>query len=192
MDGGGNGLPGGAALDRELDDEVAPGAVVVHPGVTDLPAPVDGLEERVKVRGALDPDLREALGDGSARRAVHELQASRAVQRQQVVQDLVVDLDRGDPDQELPAWGLVDEAEDVVAAVAHHGAHRVGLSAAGLPVGEDGAVVAVAGAPDQRLRGSLVDVGLCGARREGPVEGNGREAWLRGLGAAGGGHAEDS
>ena len=54
---------------------------------------------------------------------------------------------------------------------AHHG---VGLAAAGLPIREDGAIVAFDDAVDEREGSLLVDIALCGVGAEYVVEGE----WL--------------
>lgn len=101
---------------------------------------------------------------------------------QQVVRALVVDLDEAN--LQLVAdllRSLAELLEDVTQNAGNNAAvlpvvpaaHREGLARPGLPVGEDGAVVAVEAVVDDRLGDLLEDVVLGGAVGEDAVEGEG-------------------
>ena len=101
---------------------------------------------------------------------------------QQVIRALVVDLDEAN--LQLVAdllRSLAELLEDVTQNAGNNAAvlpvvpaaHREGLARPGLPVGEDGAVVAVEAVVDDRLGDLLEDVVLGGAVGEDAVEGEG-------------------
>jgi hypothetical protein len=99
---------------------------------------------------------------------------------QQVVGAFVVDLDEGDLQF---VRELLAPASELVEHIGQHSrnrsallpvvpaAHGEGLPGASLPVGEDGAVVAVEAVVDDGLGDALEDVGLAGFAGEDAVEG---------------------
>mmetsp|Transcript_37752 Transcript_37752/g.112133 ORF Transcript_37752/g.112133 Transcript_37752/m.112133 type:complete len:262 (-) Transcript_37752:45-830(-) len=170
-------------LDREHEDEVRPGGVLVHVrhghGPVEVPCP-HGIEDLL-----LAPDVGFGhLTDEDASRLVLVDLEVVLLGVEEVADTLVVDLDDGDLDEELDVLvSMIDSIEDrphharndtlVELVLDVRSLHGVRLPRRRLPVGEDGAVEAPQHSIDDRLRRIVVDLLLIRIPSEHPVEDEG-------------------
>lgn len=141
-------------LDVDGEDGVRARAVLVHGGFAYFPVAGALLHETLYLADALHDEAGQVLHKDALVRVFLELELGVHVLGEQVPDVLVVDLKIRTAHQEFyhVCVALVDEPEYVLESIRNDASlggvvfvahHSVGLATAGLPVGEDGAVVAL-------------------------------------------------
>ena len=109
--------------------------------------------------------LAHALDDSAAAARLRELHAA-AVPAQEVVDGLVVNLDRAELQQKLPAGRLRDGGEDELRGKQHQALNGMRLATARLAVRKDGGVLARERLGEHAAQNAAENVAVAGTRRK--------------------------